>query len=360
MQFLNNPHPINPQAIQPNEYSNQASNNTYTSFFNLLKFLGSIFIVIFHLGCMYYRLGYGENNNFLSLPDNILYNFQLITEMFFIISGYLAVKSYQKYGTLKLREKIKKTYEISFITITLMFLIKMCFCNVTESGLGYTSFISYLVQLLVLSPQILSIEVVEGLNSPLWYMATLMLCYIIIEYSQNNRNIYMPLILAGLFMFIFHFEYPILNSWIGRGIASFFTGCELFYFINSRSRYSKLEKITMTLLELSIFIYLINNKNKIFYPLILLFFAIAIAFLCKCALVEKFTNNKIFTFLGRASYYIYVCGAICYQGVYIYLYNTHAINNINMYFFLALLLNILLGMSLTLLMNKRNCKRINS
>ena len=170
----------------------------------------------------------------------------------------------------------------------------------------------------------------------------------------------MPLILAGLFMFIFHFEYPILNSWIGRGIASFFTGCELFYFINSRSRYSKLEKITMTLLELSIFIYLINNKNKIFYPLILLFFAIAIAFLCKCALVEKFTNNKIFTFLGRASYYIYVCGAICYQGVYIYLYNTHAINNINMYFFLALLLNILLGMSLTLLRNKRNCKRINS
>lgn len=332
--------------------SSSVSKTVYTSYFNLLKFFGAILVTVYHLSIVYSWIGSNSQQNFFNIPNYALYNFKYLVEMFFVMSGYLAVKSYNKHGAIDIKSKAQRFYPAVIVTITLMYVVKLFFCNTSNSLLGHTSFLSYVIQIIFLNTKLFFSFNTEELNGPLWYLAILMICYLIINLSKNNRRVHIFLIIYGVLLVILNLNYPFVNFWIGRGLASFFLGCELYYFLGNKKQYALAEKAILSLCLLFLFLWLIGPYN-IYYTLVLVLLSLGMTLLCECRTIEQLTNNDLCRFLGKASYYIYVTGALCYQGLYIIMYRINVGNNVSMYFALALLTNVVLGLLLAYMDNRK-------
>lgn len=246
------------------------------------------------------------------------FNFAILVEFFFILSGYLVYKYINKNSLfksfiLKKAMRLLPLVAISAITFEILF----HFYQLIYHQPWYDGKIS------VWGTIITSLGVQDGwvfenpnINNPVWYVSVLMLCYIIfylLTYIGKRCKIpcyylYILMIFIGLGIKNYSIELPFFNSTSSRGYYSFFTGVMLCVLMKGRTFNFKTAIKSLIILIVTILLMIFRPEymeDNIDYILTFIFFPTLIIFF-KTPLFNYLFKFKIWRFLGRVSYNVYI------------------------------------------------------
>ena len=241
-------------------------------------------------------------------------NFGYLVEMFFVISGFMAAKSYhtQQGNSIInfLKKRIIKIIPFSlFATIVTYTICIIYHCNTGNYIFDQNFSITQILTSLLLVNQGWLIEFFPAVNNPIWYLCVLMWLYIVYAIllqatnkhpkSQTIKNmIYFILIVSGILGLHFKWQLPFLHTTDCRGYNSFFLGVFLYenYYKNHRTFKALYCYIILLFLP---FLYLLIKNQQICATI---FFAVILLITTK---VKQY-NIKSINLLGVASFEVYL------------------------------------------------------
>ncbi len=155
------------------------------------------------------------------------------------------------------------------------------------------------------------------INGPLWYVSVLMLCYCVfglissVKLSDDYKNVLFGLmVILGIISQLNDLTFPLLAGKVGRGYMCFFTGVCMALLLRT---YPKLKNPFIAVVMIAVYTVAINitenygidilgNKN------IAAIFTIAPAFIMlgETGIFKKLFNHKVFEWLGKISYPMYL------------------------------------------------------
>ena len=259
------------------------------------------------------------------------------TEFFFLISGYMIMKSghtktLSSYAfTLS---RVKKLYPHYITAFLLLFISSMI-----VSGSGLVQWLkkggSYIFELLFLHAS--GLKSFGLLNYPTWYLSSLLIAgFFIYALIRFNEKLYLTIIAPFAVLATYSFfsanighldvwggsQFLGLSDALTRGFAAMSLGT-LSYTL---SNYLKIKEFSLTkrvrvllsLFEIFLFVGVIAgsmfsaNTQQDFYYVLMLFVGITLAF-SDLTYTSKLFSFRIFTFLGKVSYpmYVYQLFIIC-------------------------------------------------
>ena len=201
---------------------------------DITKFICAIFIA-----CVYHYLNdfpmgnLIKNNNILRIMAEYGY---LLVELFFIISGYLFYKSYNK----KIKNKkinfttfIKKRYSrlipLAALTSFVMFILESIYFKINNCYwlLSNNNIVSLVLQMTGI--QFWTNIRESSLNNVIWYISVLLLCYIVYFYlslhSKKRGNvIYLCGVIVFIILMTYNINIPLINGYTLRGLTAFGIG----------------------------------------------------------------------------------------------------------------------------------------
>ena len=316
----------------------EGKNNGFegTAFFEPLKFLGSICIIGMHYcDCvgklmMSRRLELFSRSPALNYISYVSYTF---VEMFFLFSGVVFVKAYKKRleEGERIADFIGRRYKRFFpgiaITTTIMFLMNLLLYLETGAlfWAGHLDLRKLFFDYLCAGTAGYGTGV-DPINSPLWYIAILLQCYLLAallvrrEKKTGKQYCYLIPVLLGIYVIVSRSHYFLFNIQFARGCISFFIGIIIGNNIDKiREGISKTKRMILCVILFCILIffcivfvftvsdpYAFSNNYGAVLPYALLFYPpLVILLLCSKA-VNKICDNKILRYLGRISYGMYI------------------------------------------------------
>lgn len=207
-------------------------------YFNILKFLGSIFIAIgYHYYCFMCFLNI--ENPYPYNGGAILYNLSVhgfvFVEMFFIISGILFSFAYKKKIETGMKfdyffsKRIIRLFPLMIITNVFMFLGNCILKSINDTLWinGTVNIMDLCIDVLFGSQGVFNHELT--LNGPTWYISVLMLCYILafiltkLSVRLQTNYLYVIPIVIGVMIYS-GIYFNLWNMYVARGFCSFFIG----------------------------------------------------------------------------------------------------------------------------------------
>ena len=303
--------------------------NNDLAFLNIFRFVGSVFVACFlHFydhTLLYLTQFQRFSNGILNLiaTDSFIF-----VEMFFMISGILFSLNYKDKiasGTLTfgkfMKKRVLRLWPCIIASTIVMYILNVIY---------YANFNTlFRFGTLRLSRLIMDISVFNttlfgadeaSLNAPIWYIGVLMLCYVIAYFiakkSKKVGYFYALFIFIGVALLYKNTTYIIFNTYVARGLFSFFLGALVFndglvdkfkskanYFVKSMLLIIPIIFITLIYFYESYLCVTLHDK-VIAYDI--LFFLPLIVFFYRNNIVNKVCDNKFFNYLGNISYGIYI------------------------------------------------------
>ncbi|MCQ2521392.1 MAG: acyltransferase [Lachnospiraceae bacterium] len=319
----------------------------YFPVFVVVKVIAAFLVVLYHFQ-IFVGVYYGRGFNLTMMDTSFQYmtglpnpgeakgygfDYQRVIELFFEISGFLAMYAYCKHPANDKKKavlsKVVTLYPDVFVTSIVMCGLVFVFRGITgqwlferEYGVG-----NVLVSFLFSADSGLG-GYTDGINSPLWYVCTLVRCYLVfyllqlLKKQSVKRIIYAFLAIGAGVLDYFNLSrrIPLVGGWACRGFFAFFVGVLVF----ELSRMVKRKGAVLIGIVLS-FIYGIvcikAPQLKDFKPIVnILLFP---AFLLFFGQEKKVKNINLLRTLDGLSYSIYVIhvpvifiyGILQYRGV---------------------------------------------
>lgn len=185
----------------------------------------------------------------------------LAVELFFTLSGYGMVKGYESRiyeGTIDfdtyLKRRISKIYPMFLETLILSLIINTIFCFADYNLSAYFDVYHFFLNVILLQSGIF--EATQSFNGPGWFISVVMcmyvLFYIIVKRAGENKQpvknlkyFYCCTAIAGGLLYMTGWNYPLLNSYIARGVLSFFIGCILAKFCIFSKEFTEKQKTVL-------------------------------------------------------------------------------------------------------------------
>lgn len=245
-------------------------------------------------------------------------NFAYCVEFFFMISGFL---SYRKIGEIEKKQfheyigsKLKRLYPMCFISMIAMTVLYWIYFLVNGEWLPglLPDLFKIFSSLLLLSGTSLA-ESGRSLNSPLWYISVLMICYMLLWVSaksstkQGRRFIYYALALCviGEAIHTCGFDLPFINESTARGYSAFFYGVILSW-LYDHLNVRKLTKLAYSVLILCCVLALYDYPSFYRYERGALTYVFFPAVLFTLLSIDKYFHPSIAKILGAVSFEMYV------------------------------------------------------
>lgn len=296
---------------------------------NIIKILATIIIVFHHYQQMFGFWLEGKINF-----NNGSFYFGYVTELFFIVSGFLAYNSLvsKNYDLGKFTDFIKvkffRFFPMCFLSLTFLFLMQWIMYFSTGSAIfwGPPTFIDYILSVLFLDTG-WGFEGYIVATHITWYISVLMMAYVVFwcvcylsrELKLSISYTSLVLIIGGIMLAIredllFEKYYPIINRQFGRGLAGFFIGVLVYILIHE---YEKIMKIYSCIGGPVVCISLFYDYSKtggingpvlgsaylclmlVLYPSILTVFTTS-------KWIEKLSSLKIMDYLEKVSFSVYL------------------------------------------------------
>ncbi len=305
---------------------------------DLLKFLFSIMVIIFHFG-------------------KGLYNYDLFTkgyiavEFFFITSGFLFAKSlakypYQKDTFLKDSTLFMKRKFLSFFPYHLFFFIACFLYVVFDQHLGIRTGFSFFCSTI---PDLLMLQMggISGLSLLRyeWYISAMLIVMFLltplaIRYRKAFLYYFCPILFLAITGWLFAQSHSlnVVREWTGlcyeallRATAELALGC-ICYAIWENKFWEKLPKALLLLIEWGIYTIVFLYSCKLFtglgdfFALFLLGIAVPISFTDKASL--GFLNNRVVYFLGKISFPIYLSQLLVIEIIKEYDFNSPTLHTL--------------------------------
>lgn len=254
--------------------------------------------------------------------------------MFFIISGILFSKVYinrilNKQYTFNrfIGSRYQRIFPLVIVSSIIMYFLHLIYFNKFGyffSG-GNLKIIDLLFDLTIGGTVTLG-STVGSVNSPIWYIGVLFLCYIIAYFLtlvyKNKKSflVFAIPIFVGVFILKTNFNLFIFNFYVARGLCAFFIGVlignnKVLEYISSLPDNTKylFRILTLTLLIILLAIAVYGDSSlfiggyvdiTLFYSFI--FFPLLILSFYGVKLINDIGNTKLFRFLGNISFGIYI------------------------------------------------------
>lgn len=275
--------------------------------FDILKVLSATIIVLHH---------YDQATGVLSHPVDFFggkFNFGLVVDLFFVISGFLASKYDDEHVSFSdfIFKRLIRIIPILALSVAIEAVEKIYFTNLSageQIGFGLTDII---INSLGLWWGIFPTKLI---NQPTWYLSVLVLCYIVQYFTlfvsrrlSINRDILtLFTMLLGVAMFMNGWNYPLMNNWIGRGYFSFFAGALIARHIEEISLIVARMMLVLTAIFFGIFFAIPDMIDTPFIYSIFIWIPIVIYF----GKVEFRTSNSIIqtiiVAISQASFGVFV------------------------------------------------------
>lgn len=182
-----------------------------------------------------------------SILNNVLPLLGFFVELFFMISGFFAARTYKSKQDFKCQylKKFLRLYPYALITVIVTAIIMILhYAIFGEFIFGNHYSVPGIITSFLMVNQGWVIEYAPALNNPIWYICVLLwlyLLYYIIEHIFTNRGgsriakllIYSIIAIIGGIGWRFGFSVPFLYISDCRGYATFFIGVILYEIINN-------------------------------------------------------------------------------------------------------------------------------
>lgn len=270
---------------------------------NLIKFIAAVGIVCHHyfLVTGWKRLEFFESGG-------------ILVELFFMISGFLMMNSYQavkescfKYFFLK---KLSRFYPLTAITILVMATTEWVHFLLYNTWITVSADFWNVLTSLFLGPWGgLSNSTELRINNPTWYLSVLCCCYVIffiivkIADKINKSVVYGFLAMTALgcnMMYFSNTYVPYYNPTIGRGYAAFFAGCILYIVIEKLNH--QVSYVAVMGIILFIVPMLGNGKAELYYDwhysVMYILFPLIITLVSKNRWITRICDNAVVAAIG--------------------------------------------------------------
>ena len=330
------------------------TNRNYT--LDLIKLIGIIIIILHHSG----------------LFKNILYRGYILVEMFFMISGYLLVSTYEKYPHVSVKQhilkRLKKLYPDYFVAWGIFFVASY----IVLKTFPCSHWFEMISELLLIQ----NWYKIGGLNYPAWYISVMILSEIIIYAILKLTNVkvfrFFAVVVATLiYIRMFLLKPFVIENWgvyhkifympFWRGFAAMLLGVLIFY-ISAKIKPSSVIKYNIIYtIMICAFLLTLFLPYKVDYLSIILIFMVILLSTCKCSWLNSLGNTCICKFFYKYQYSLFLNHA-CMLSVFRYIEPYLPIQNI-IFKLLIILLFVFVGayiqksivIIITHICSKRSC-----
>ena len=289
-------------------------------YYNNISFLKIIFtlqILYGHIMQHYIMSQFVEFSFYKKLFKYTSYNYGILCEMFFIISGYFLFKELEKYNFKELIiKKIIRLWPVLFFSVLFAYIL-------SRFSIAPWYHLNVIPELLFLNNSMISrIPSVTGVA---WYINSMfysiILYYIIYKLSDKNKFIYInSLIVFIAYSILFNKNYlynePIVyydlfTFMLIRAIAGVGFGMLLYQANINIKINNKLQYFIFGILELilivTIIIYTSILTTKFAFPILLILFVVLfLLFINKVGFFSNLINKKCFSFMDKYTYPTYI------------------------------------------------------
>lgn len=254
--------------------------------------------------------------------DGILSRGYLAVEFFFILSGILLYKSYNKtlplspldYTYRKFRRFVPKYWGGLLIAFTIRSLLLYILHK------DYSAIIKDLFRLIPESLMLQNIGFYQGgVNTPLWYLCVLVvgggiLYSFLFYYKDKALNLFLPVLIICGYTYIKYFSHDSLENWdiegfiylpLFRGFIDMGLGVFIGFILKERQEFFSRNVRTFNILSVVSFVLVIvmhftsiptDTYSLIFFSVLLM------GSLIKNSLIEKLFHNKLWLSLGNITF----------------------------------------------------------
>ena len=301
---------------------------------DFIKILATAFI-IFHHYQQYISGSFEHGVNFYGG----IYNFGFMVELFFILSGYFMYPYIEKIRKgLSLKEFYLPRW-IRLIPIVAIAAFSYQFLVLVHMKFVGTAWFMHSPDLWETIVAALGFQ--EGwvfrdniyVNYPVWYVSVLLLCYLIFycvtalskKMSVSARYFYLGVILVGIAIKTYNWQFPFFNEYTSRGYCGFFTGILLATYCYERNS-TKWETIissviTVLIIDLIIYHNGLVEKGVYYVSTFILFPAIILIF--KNSIICKLFSSNIYKTAAAVAYNAYVWQMPLLVGLLIFINRVH-------------------------------------
>lgn len=287
--------------------------------FDVVRIIAATTIVVYH----YHQV---LGNSFLAFM-NAEFNFAWIVELFFMMSGFLAYKMSLQIaeGKLDAYDFLKKKYKRLLPMAAISCVVYTALCYIYRSFDFKGWYFDTSVRLMDTLASCLGIQtwgIIQEtfVNTPVWYISTLLLMFVLtgiisanIKRNESRNIIYILIILLGIAGWNRKWNFPFFTMYLCRGYYSFFFGLILADIYAKKKEFAEKHAIALGAVAVfgiaaSLYVLLDHNVwlepyqsffcNFVIHPLILL--------LALNPFVIKVFSGKFLGVLGEITYDLYI------------------------------------------------------
>ena len=272
-----------------------------------IKFAAAICIIFHHYQAVLNVQFEGMNFN------NGRFYFGYLVELFFVISGFLAYSGVPKIGKTEafssfFAKRCIRLMPINILAATVHILV----IYVSYHGFHVWGWVVSAFGLFAVDPSFAA----YGVNPPCWYVSVLLICSICfyaITYWSKNKSLpllwlYAAMVLTGLLIQLNGWNFPLVNSFTGRGLFAFFTGLLLRHLTQRYGASRKLQLVAVCILLTFMTLYIKDYflVSEGFSYLLTLFVYPCVLILCASPLCQKICARPWLSHLGEVSFGMYL------------------------------------------------------
>lgn len=288
----------------------------YLGNLDIIRFICGALIVMHHYqGLLHIRF---SGVNFWGGNDSG-WSFGYVTELFFIISGFLAVysKDYDKMDLYYLRNRFLRLFPMALLSnLTYLFVVVLySVISGQDMYMEHYSGVQIFCSLLLMGRGWI-VDFAPPFNGPMWYVNVLLLCYILMflveksitKLCLNKIMTYMGIVATAVVLNYLMLYFPFFWSCNARGYISFFMGVIVAYVFckDIATRY----KYILSVLGGFVYIIIRLVLGKFNYYGMVLFAYPAIILFITCLPQIK---SKVIRFIGAIQYEVYLWNVPIYS-----------------------------------------------
>ncbi len=248
-----------------------------------------------------------------------------MADLFFLLSGFGMMLGYGKKicnNEISFKEYIyirfKRLYPLFFLTLIIVLILEPLYYLKTKELFVYSNYDIYHIILNVLFLQNGVFGIEYSLNGPSWCIPVLMVCYIIFfavltKKKDTNRIIcsFALLAILGLGIIVSNLSYPLVNLFMGRGVAGFSVGVLLAQLYKKKDSFNSIRLgycciMFLILVYVVLRFFSIEHAGNITMAMIIGIGPMIMLGSLFVPWINKALQNAVLLFLGKISWDIYM------------------------------------------------------
>lgn len=317
---------------------------------DIFRFIFAVMIVVLHFSTIAAYPSLEDIPYYQNIVSNVS-KLGWCVELFFILSGFflIATKQYEKSLGIYIKNRIQRLWPIMIFTLLLFVMIiplKIVKFNLMENL--FTLLFANGIEIAYHQSQY------QGMGNlhAAWFVSVLVYVsfvylYIIKKFGFNLFNLIMMIFIPmGMHLMTYHMTrdmFYVIPIGEIRGVTCIAIGCILGEIYNNYKdeirtiRLNKLQSSIVTIIEISLFFYLIfalsfsKKDNLTLGDAILIFIFLVVLFIIKKGYFSVLLNNKVSYTLGKYSYSIFITHCFFLEIAKNYYYKKEIYNSISRY-----------------------------